>query len=259
MEAKRQAVQWINGSDKTGSNGVGNEDLEIKPGEDESVGKRGAPQIDVQAGAGAADGSPRKGHRRRRGASRGRHGRRRQIPRRRHRRRCRIPRRRHGRRHWISGRRREVPSDRKEETQEAALDPNEETREVPLNPKKETQETPSDSEEGTKNVAGLEAGSTDLKGLAVPARRKLTISRNLPPHNVNGHEESTGARRRERSSAAKFSADERGRRREECVDMRRRGLNDFAEEGGDTGADSEGRVTRAVNRQQAINAQQMGE
>ena len=45
---KRQAVQWIDGSGKTGSDGVGSEDLDIKPGEDESVGRRGAPQFDVQ-------------------------------------------------------------------------------------------------------------------------------------------------------------------------------------------------------------------
>ena len=41
VKAKRQAVQWIDGPDKTGSNGVGDEDLGVKPGEDESVGKRG--------------------------------------------------------------------------------------------------------------------------------------------------------------------------------------------------------------------------
>ena len=34
-EVKRQAVQWIEGPDKTGSNCVGNEDLDVKPGEDE--------------------------------------------------------------------------------------------------------------------------------------------------------------------------------------------------------------------------------
>ena len=44
VKAKRQAVvQWINRSDKTSSNGAGNEDLDMKPGEDDSVGKMGAP------------------------------------------------------------------------------------------------------------------------------------------------------------------------------------------------------------------------
>ena len=43
VESKRQAVQWNDGPDKTGSNGVGDEDLGVKPGEDESVGRRGAP------------------------------------------------------------------------------------------------------------------------------------------------------------------------------------------------------------------------
>ena len=41
--------------------------------------------------------------------------------------------------------------------------------------------------------------------------------------------------------------------------MRRRGLDGFAEKGGYTGADSEGHVTGAVNRQQAMNALQMEE
>ena len=48
VKAKRQAVQWIGGPDKIGSNGVGDEDLDVKPGEDELVAKRGAPQLDVQ-------------------------------------------------------------------------------------------------------------------------------------------------------------------------------------------------------------------
>ena len=48
MKDKRQAVQWIDGPDKIGSNGVGDEDLGVKPGEDESVGRRGAPQLEVQ-------------------------------------------------------------------------------------------------------------------------------------------------------------------------------------------------------------------
>ena len=42
VKAKQQAGQWINGPDKTGSNGVGDEDLGVKLGEDESVGRRGA-------------------------------------------------------------------------------------------------------------------------------------------------------------------------------------------------------------------------
>ena len=38
--------------------------------------------------------------------------------------------------------------------------------------------------------------------------------------------------------------------------MRRRGI-DYVEKGGDTGADSEGHVIGAVNRQQAMNALEM--
>ena len=56
-----------------------------------------------------------------------------------------------------------------------------------------------------------------------------------------------------------FSAHERGRRRGERVDMRRRGHDDFLGEGRATGADSEGYVTRAVNRQKVMNTLEMEE
>ena len=48
VREKRQAVQRVDGPDKTGSNGVGDEDLDMKPGEGRSVGKRGDPQLNVQ-------------------------------------------------------------------------------------------------------------------------------------------------------------------------------------------------------------------
>ena len=84
----------------------------------------------------------------------------------------------------------------------------------------------------TKYVAGLAEGSTDLEGLVVPARWKLNTSDNLPPNNVIAHVESTCARNREeRGSAIKVSADERERRRGECVDVRRQGHDKFSEEG----------------------------
>ena len=41
MKAERQAVEWIDGPDKTGSNGVSEKELDGKMGEDESVRKRG--------------------------------------------------------------------------------------------------------------------------------------------------------------------------------------------------------------------------
>ena len=34
VKAKRQAVQWIDGPDKTGSDRVGDKDLDVEPGED---------------------------------------------------------------------------------------------------------------------------------------------------------------------------------------------------------------------------------
>ena len=66
--------------------------------------------------------------------------------------------------------------------------------------------------------------------------------------------ESTGARRRERGGAAIISVDKRGKRREEYVVVRRRELDGFAEKEGVTGADSEGHVPGAGNRQTAVNA-----
>ena len=41
-------MQWVDGLDKTVSDGVSNEDLGAKPGGDELVVKRRAPQLDVQ-------------------------------------------------------------------------------------------------------------------------------------------------------------------------------------------------------------------
>ena len=126
---------------------------------------------------------------------------------------------------------REAPSDPEEETQEESLNP-EETHKAPPNPEGEPREAPSDPGVERNDVAGLAALSTHLKGPVIPARPQLTISDNLSPNNVNAHVESTGACRREKSSAAKFSADERrsrrGRRRGECVDVRRRGHDDFS-------------------------------
>ena len=150
----------------------------------------------------------------------------------------------------------EVPSDPDEETQETPLDP-EDTHKASPNAEEETQEAPSGPVVETNGVAGLAAESTDLEGPDVPAHRKLTISGNISPNNVIAHVEPTGARRHERSSATKFSADKRGRRRGDCVNVRRRGLDDFAEEGGDSGADSEGCVIGAVNREQAMNPLEM--
>ena len=156
-----------------------------------------------------------------------------------------------------------APPDPAQETREAPLDPEEETREEPSDPNKEAQDAPSDSEEEKNSVTRLAAGSTDLGGLVVPARRKLTIRDNLPPNNVIAHVEPADARKRGRSSASKYSADDRRsrrvRRRGEYVDMRRRGLDDFEEEGGATGADGEEHVTGAVNRQQVMYALEMEE
>ena len=91
----------------------------------------------------------------------------------------------------------------------------------------------SDSEE-TNDVAGLAERPTNLEGPVVPARRKLTISGNFPLNNVKTHVKWAGACRCARRSTAKFSNDERRRRRREYVDVRRRGRDDLSEEGGAT-------------------------
>ena len=154
---------------------------------------------------------------------------------------------------------REAPTD-PEETRGAPSDSEEETRKVPLDPEEEIQEASSDPEVETKGETGPAAGSTKLRGLVVPARLKLVISSNPPPNSIIAHVESKDARKRGRS-AAKVSADgrknRRGSRRGECIDVQLRGLDDFAEEGGDTGTDSEGYVTGTGNRQQAMDSLEM--
>ena len=176
---------------------------------------------------------------------------------------------------------REVPLDLKEETQEASSDPAEETREAPSDhedeaqrtpsypeeetleapsdPEEEILEAPSDPDEKTKYAAELAEGPTDLEGPVVPASRKRTIGGNLPRNKLKAQVEPAGARRRGRRSTAKFSTDERGRRRGECVDVRRRRHDVLSEESGATGPDSEGHVTGAVNRQKTMNALEMEE
>ena len=154
---------------------------------------------------------------------------------------------------------REAPSDSEEETREAPSDPEEETLEAPSDPEEATLEAPSDPDEKTNYATGLAEAPTDLEGPVVPASRKRTIGSNLSPNNLKAHVEPVGARRRGRRSTAKFSADERGRQRGECVDVRRRGHDVLSEESGATGPDSEGHVTGAVNRQKTMNALEMEE
>ena len=134
---------------------------------------------------------------------------------------------------------------------------------MPSDPEAETREAPSGPEIETKDEAGPATWSTDLEGPVAPALRMLTISGNFPPNNVIAHVESTGARRRGRSSAAKLSADDqrsqRGRRRGERVGVRRREIDDFANGGGDTGTDNGGHVNGTENRQQPMDLLEMEE
>ena len=48
MKVIRHVVQSIDGPDKIGSRGVGDEDLGLKRGENKSVGRRGAMQLEVR-------------------------------------------------------------------------------------------------------------------------------------------------------------------------------------------------------------------
>ena len=134
VKTKRQAVQWIDGPDKTSSNGFGDEDLSVKPGEGESVGRRGALQLEVREleleqqpaslelrkEVQEALPDPEQGIR--------------EAPP--------DP----AEETW------KAPSDRKEETREDPLNPEEETREVPLDPEEETWEVPWDPEKETREV-----------------------------------------------------------------------------------------------------------
>ena len=117
VKVKRQAVQWIDGSDKTDSNGVGDEDLDVKPGEDGSVGKRGAPQLNVQELELEQPPDPDKESQE---ASPD-----------------------------LERETREAPPDPEERTQETLPDPKKKTREAPLDPGQETRGVPSDRKEET--------------------------------------------------------------------------------------------------------------
>ena len=101
-KAKRQAVQWIDGPGKTGSDGVGDEDIGVKPHEDEPFGERGTPKLDVQE---MELNQPPTSQERNQETQ-------------------------------------EAPPDPEEGTQEAPLDPEERKQEAPLDPKEETREVP---------------------------------------------------------------------------------------------------------------------
>ena len=107
VKTEQQAVQWIDGPDKTSSNGVDDESHDVKPGEGESVRNKGALQLDVQELE--LEQQP---------ASQAR---KKKIQ--------------------------EAPRDPEEGIQEAPPDPGEETQEVPPDLAVETRKAPSDCEE----------------------------------------------------------------------------------------------------------------
>ena len=68
-----------------------------------------------------------------------------------------------------------------------------------------------------------------MSGRSYRRVRSSSSAARLRQKNVKAHVESVTARRRGRSSTAKFSSAEGGRRLRECVDVPRLGHNDFAE------------------------------
>ena len=100
-------MQWIDGSDKTSSNGVDDESLDVKPGEGELVRNKGALQLDVQELELEQQPVPQ--------------ARKKEIQ--------------------------EAPRDPEEVIQEAPPDPREETQEAPPDPAVETRKAPLDCEE----------------------------------------------------------------------------------------------------------------
>ena len=137
-------MQWIDGPGKTGRNDVGDKDLGVKPGKDESVGRRGPLQLEVQQLELEQQPAsqehkmeiqkvlpdPKRGHKRRRRISQ-------ETP----------PDPVQATRESPSGRKaetRETPSDREEKT-----DPDEKTREAPLDPGQGTRKLPLNRKEKT--------------------------------------------------------------------------------------------------------------
>ena len=111
---ERQAVQWVDGLDKAGSMGISDEDLAVKPSENESVALERTPQIDVQKLESEEQPASQE-HKQEM---------------------------------------QEALSNSEEKTQEAPSSSEEQSREVPLDPEEETREAPSDHEEEAKVAVG---------------------------------------------------------------------------------------------------------
>ena len=90
-----ETVKWVDGSDKTGSNGVGDDEHDEKSDEDELVGNKGRRSSTYRSWRRSSYRIPISGHRKRHLTSRRRHGRRHRVPRKRQERRRRINRKRY--------------------------------------------------------------------------------------------------------------------------------------------------------------------
>ena len=142
VEAKRQAVQWIDGSDKTGNNGDGDEDLGVKPHEDKALKRRGALQLEVQ-----------ELELEQQLISQG-----------------------------LKNKIQEAPPDTEEVSQEAPQDPAKETKETPPDPAKETRQAPSDRKEETREAPwdSVESIDPDEKTREAPLNPEKGTQKALP-------------------------------------------------------------------------------
>ena len=175
VKEKRQAVGSIDSPHKTGSKGFGDDNLGVKPGKDKSVGRRGSLQLEAwELDLEQQSTSQNRKKEIEEAPSDPKKGHKRygRILRRRYDGRYRMARKRHMRRHRIA-RKRRIPT-RKH------------GRRHPIH-RRDTDEF--------RRTGRTRASEDYHQG-------------QFSPNNVNAHVESTGARRREKSSAAKLSADE---------------------------------------------------
>ena len=140
-KAKRQAVQWVDGHKKTGSDGTGSDDRGIKSARDGTTTERGTPQLNVQE-LGQEQQEMLHEHETQESFSE------------------------------QEGETQGTFSKLEEETQEALSEVEEETQEACSEHEQEQQQK--------EGEAGPKSGSVNLEGPVLPALRKLTTDGNIP-------------------------------------------------------------------------------
>ena len=145
--------------------------------------------------------------------------------------------------------------DREHEAQGTPSNPEEETLEAPSDPEEETLEAPLDSEQETKMYQGMTKGQRIWKGRSYPrvgTSPSVAIFRQIMSRRTWSRRVYAGVE--EAGPQSSLPTSEEGDEESMCDSG---GTCDFLEEGGATGVDSEGHVTGAVNRQQAMNTPDM--